>query len=128
MRKNIDISILTGKTITKIDGMSKDSEMVTIYTSDGKIYQMYMEEEYGADIYLEDVCGDILDLIGYPILKSEKETNKENSEDGQIMKDLSFTWTFYKLSTIKGDVTLRWYGASEGYYSEEVDFYEVITE
>lgn len=128
MRKSIDINILTGKTITQIDGMSKDSEMVTIYTSDGKIYQMYMEEEYGADIYLEDVCGDVLDLIGYPILNAEKVTNEENlkDEDGRIID--SSTWSFYKLSTIKGDVTLRWYGTSEGYYSEEVDFYEVITE
>lgn len=70
------------------------------------------------NVYIEDVVGDLEDLIGSPILSAECVTNSDNPKQEY---DESHTWTFYKMSTIKGSVTIRWYGTSNGYYSESVN-------
>lgn len=74
-----------------------------------------------------DIAGDMQDLVGTPILMAEEVIHKNENPGG--VKELdspyvddSFTWTFYKLATIKGSVTIRWFGTSNGYYSEQVEF------
>ncbi|MEN6292596.1 MAG: hypothetical protein ABFD07_11355, partial [Methanobacterium sp.] len=72
-----------------------------------------------------DIAGDLNDLVGVPLLMAEEVTNEQNvNPDGVIAPEYqeSFTWTFYKLATIKGSVTLSWYGESNGYYNELVSF------
>ena len=72
-----------------------------------------------------DIVGDLEALVGEPLLIAEEVVNDQNvNPDGIKQFDYqdSFTWTFYKLSTIKGSVTIRWYGESNGYYSESVSF------
>jgi hypothetical protein len=72
---------------------------------------------------VESVVGDVQDLIGEPILVAEEVTSHDNPEDADVSEyQESFTWTFYKLATRKGYVDIRWYGESNGYYSERVSF------
>lgn len=119
--RDIGISVLKGKTITDIEGLEKNGDEVYIKTSDGCVYKMYHEQDCCESVWIEDVCGDVEDLIGSPVLVAEECTNV----DGLAKlpnSDESYTWTFYKLSTAKGYVDIRWYGTSNGYYSEGVDF------
>jgi hypothetical protein len=108
---------LVGKTLTEIV-VSDDKERITFTDSEGKQYQMYHSQDCCESVSLEDINGDLKDLLNTPILAAaESSSSSEYNE--------SSTWTFYNLATEKGYVTIRWYGNSNGYYSESVDFSEM---
>lgn len=109
---------LKGVTLTEIKNL--DNEVVEFHTSDGRIGKLYHEQDCGESVTLQEVVGDLDDLLGAPLLEAE-EVAGETGEGGEYGED-SWTWTFYKLATIKGSVTLRWLGTSNGFYSEAVDF------
>lgn len=107
---------LLGRTIIKVEGAEKDSEEILFTLENGDIFRMYHEQDCCEDVRVEDVGGDINDLIGNPILLAEEVTNEGELEWGDTC-----TWTWYHFATIKGYVTIRWYGESNGYYSESVN-------
>ena len=77
-------------------------------------------------VQIEDICGDLQDLMGSPIISAEESCSNKNPEDIKLPDyQYSFTWTFYRIATAKGLVVIRWYGESNGYYSEEVQFEKV---
>lgn len=116
-----NVSVLLGKTIVSIEGCNVDSEEVFINTSDNKRYVLLHTRYCCEHVRLVDVIGDLEDIIGYPLTMSEEIAQQEESNWG------TQTWTFYKFATIKGYVTLRWLGESNGYYSEEVDLIEILS-
>ena len=117
MGVNMDISVLLGKTLTEIKVNKKKDEII-FFANDGTSYKMFHWQDCCECVYIEDINGNIDDLLNTPILLAEESTSEENPLDN----DDSFTWTFYKFGTIKGYVDIRWYGNSNGYYSESVDF------
>ena len=112
---------MVGKTITKI--YKSDCDALLFECSDGTRYVMYHEQDCCEAVYIEDICGELHNLIGSPIIMAE-ESFKYGEESEETFVD-SETWTFYKFATIKGYVTVRWYGTSNGYYSESAGLYQV---
>lgn len=119
-----------------------DHDEIRFTTDDDVRYKMYHRQDCCESVTLEEVVGDMEDLINTPILEAREASSGDRKEaeldilDGEeyvMMKlstfddgpstyaDESETWTFYSFRTIKGSVTLRWYGTSNGYYSESVD-------
>jgi len=111
-----------GKTLTDIKinkNNPREIDSIDFTFSDNEKYSMYHVSDCCSGAAIEDICGDIEDLIGNPILLAEQS---ESRDFENRKKDYdSCTWTFYKFSTVKGSVTIRWLGESNGYYSESVD-------
>lgn len=116
--KFVDVSVLKGKILKdiKIEG----TESILFVDKDDIKYEMFHDYECCENVYIEDICGDINNLIGSKIIMAEEVINRDLSPLNKY--DESYTWTFYKFATVKGYVTIRWYGESNGYYSEKVDF------
>jgi len=95
-----------------------EDETLTFVTEDGERYVQSHQQECSESVTIEDICGNLDDLLGVPILMAQESTNERRDSRWSD----SETWTFYKLATAKGYVTIRWYGESNGYYSEKVDF------
>lgn len=112
---------LKGKTIFRID-VDDDKECIKFVCDDGKTYQLIYHHDCCASCSIEDICGDLEDLIGNPLLVAEEVDNIEAPPLEGTSKYDSYTWVFYKLDTIKGGVVIRWFGVSNGYYSERATF------
>ena len=114
----VDFESLLGKVMKEVDVGNDNIKFVTV---DGEVYNMYHCQDCCESVSVESVVGDVQDLIGVPLLVAEESSSGENPEGAEVSEyQESFTWTFYKLATIKGYVDIRWYGESNGYYSESV--------
>ena len=119
-----NISELLGKYIIKIERPVEKGELkqeLIFYINDDSEYKLYHQQDCCETVCIEDIEGDLNDLVGSKILQAEESSNKIPYNDDYE----SQTWTFYKLATKKGYVTIRWHGSSNGYYSESVDFEQI---
>lgn len=116
-----NFSVLKGQTLSKVV-VDTELTQITFMSVDNRLWKLWHCQDCSEYVIIKDIVGDLNDLIGVPILQAEKVVSDELSGN---QYDESCTWTFYKLATIKGFVTISWYGSSNGWYSEEVDFEEV---
>jgi len=121
-RDHKELKVLIGKTLASVEKISDDSgEDRIIFTTDDNVrYTMEHTQNCCENVSIDDVCGDLNDLVGASLLIANESTNNENPRSDQTD---THTWTFYRFATVKGYVCIKWYGSSNGYYSESVDFW-----
>jgi len=120
MTEVFEMNWLLGEVIKQIERVEDDELHFTL--ENGRKYRMYHRQDCCESVYIEDIIGDLDDLVGSTVTMAE-----EVMETGEVGSWDTYTWTFYKFATAKGYVTIRWYGTSNGYYSESVDI-EVVHE
>ena len=121
-------SALLGKVFREI---ALEEDLIIFRCVDGEEYRLLHQPECCERVMLVDIAGDLADLIGSPILQAEQVSSHEHPPGVELdsivdeSEIYTFTWTFYKLATIKGSVTIRWYGQSNGHYSEEATLFRI---
>lgn len=108
-----DFEDLAGRVLYKIEQI-RDEELL-FYLTENHYVRMYHDQDCCESVVIEDIVGDLDDLVGTPLLVVEKRVSQNDIEDEHE------TWTYYSFRTIKGSVDIRWHGSSNGYYSESVD-------
>lgn len=111
------VTDMLGKIPVRVEQTAMDE---ILFVFDDCKYRLYHQQECCENVAIEDICGDLQDLVGSPLTLAEETTNAEGEPKSEY--EDSYTWTFYRFATVKGYVTIRWYGSSNGYYSESVDF------
>jgi hypothetical protein len=122
--KEVKFEILKGQIFNKIE---VKHNAIYFYQNDYHKYSLFHEDMCCEEVILEDINGDINDLLDLEILLAEESSNTKDApltDEDYNNQYFSSTWTFYKLATIKGYVDIRWYGKSNGCYSEQAQLYE----
>jgi len=112
---------MLGQTFVEVTGSVGDGEM-TFVTADGQRFMFAHMQDCCESVSIEDIVGDLQDLVGSPLLQAEEVSGVTPVEFDEMEHD-SVTWTFYKFATCKGYVDVRWLGESNGYYSESVELF-----
>lgn len=117
----VPFSDLEGKTIHSI---KQSKEEIVFECVGGYTYKMYHNQDCCESVYIEDIDGNLQELVGEKVITAYESTNQDLPAIDPRYDD-SYTWTFYTIRTNKDSLTIRWYGTSNGYYSESVDFEQI---
>jgi hypothetical protein len=60
MKEEFRVDLLVGKILKNVEQGDDD---LRFHTEDGESYLMYHEQEYRETVYLDDICGDLKEVI-----------------------------------------------------------------
>lgn len=109
---------LIGQILTSVEGASESSDEI-VFTPETALptrWRMFHNQDCCESVSVEKVEGEVENLLGSPMLSATEEI--EDVEDASE----SATRTTFTLTTAKGTVKIIWFGESNGYYGEGVDF------
>lgn len=124
MKRYAKVEDMVGLTMKEVT-INRNTDEMLFVTTDGREFKLYHQSDCCESVTIDDVNGDPADLVGLPLSMSEQVSSENEPPPQSDYAPESYTWTFYKFATPKGYVNVKWYGTSNGYYSEGVDFVEL---
>lgn len=121
----VDFEVLKGQTVAEVI-VDNEKSMIVFVCKDGKRYALMHRQECCEEVTLEDFDAKMIEnLPGHEIL--EAYGSSEAGEETEEMKEWgrSSTWTFFVIRTMLDTYTIRFFGSSNGYYSEDAELYEI---
>jgi hypothetical protein len=111
----MNINDMVGKVFTSV---TQDGETM-VFENATERFSFFHYQDCCESVSIEDIVGDLSDLVGEPLLIAEEVSGEAPVEFNALEHEV-VEWTFYKFATRKGYVDVRWLGESNGYYSTSV--------
>lgn len=105
--------------VVGVEGGQPGDEEFIIHFENNKSLKFYHSQSCCEQVEIDDVNGDVNDLVGNLFFGCSVKTSHDNPK---TKYDTSHTWTFYTFKYPSGYIDMKWYGCSNGYYSESVDY------
>lgn len=102
-----------------------EQRIAKLVLSDGRILALYHDQDCCEDVYIADGADELQTLVGEVLTGIEVVSKPFSQEELNEHGEESATWTFMNVITNKDSVQLRWYGSSNGYYSESADYADI---
>ena len=123
--QNLDAGVqhLIGRVIKSVE-VGKSEGRVKFYLKDGTALAIWHEHDCSDCVYLEDIIGidTVTQLTGETVLDAYVSYRVGEHDKDSTWGRFS-VWVFLMLRTNNYSVVFRWYGTSNGYYSECPDSY-----
>lgn len=87
------------------------------------IFAIRHEQDCCEDVWFVDGEEDISDMVGDYLVKIRIDVSPQDRDSNRI--DECSTWTFVTIQTLRNSYSFRWYGESNGYYSETVQLDDI---
>ena len=124
----VQLYTLLGVTLKDVELFDAGVQMTSV--NEDKFVLMH-EQDCCEEVYLLD-WDDLGCLVGSQIVLAEEVSNQHHSGiplppviDGNNAEE---EWTFYKIGTIRGTCTFRFYGRHNGCYAVDAKLYQVEKE
>jgi hypothetical protein len=108
---------MLGQTMTSVTAAVENDVMRFESESGWRFHFCHGTQDCCEKVRIVDICGDLSDLVGAPLVCAESNSSKDDVFEGERV------WTFYRFATHRGTVTVRWLGESNGHYSTAVGFW-----